>query len=247
MCNTKVFIAYRDGLTVVGNYSLVVAKTRKALNCQKLRVENMTLGIYYTNKSPVSTIIWLNFATKLCQRRGTFCGPKSTTAPRSIWQSFFFVLRLGFPRPSSLGRGRERFFRQFSLLVRVEPRKHVKRLAGPDYTEESERVPNYFAGLQTRRRGRLRAKKQAQFTRRDGFQLGQVVVVGFASEANRHLPQRFYAVGIVTVVGRTDLAPADTVVNNLLLVLEISEIGANYRTKFLIGTLGIHRRSKSDD
>ena len=40
MCNTKVFIAYRDGLTVVGNYSLVVAKTRKALNCQKLRVEN---------------------------------------------------------------------------------------------------------------------------------------------------------------------------------------------------------------
>jgi len=26
-----------------------------------------TLGIYYTNTSPVSTIIWLKFATKLCQ------------------------------------------------------------------------------------------------------------------------------------------------------------------------------------
>src|SRR5690349_3972255 len=31
--------------------------------------------IYYTNKSPLSTIIWLNFATKLCQRRTASDGP----------------------------------------------------------------------------------------------------------------------------------------------------------------------------
>ena len=155
MCNTKVFIAYRDGLTVVGNYSLVVAKTCKALNCQKLRVENMTLGIYYTNKSPVSTIIWLKFATKLCQRRKNFYGPKSTIGLWTKWQSFFFVLRLGFPGPSAFSRRRERFFRLFSLLVRVEPREHVKDLAGPDHPEESERVPNHFTGLQARWRGCL--------------------------------------------------------------------------------------------
>lgn len=31
MCNTKVFIAYRDGLTVVGNYSLWLLKPAKLL------------------------------------------------------------------------------------------------------------------------------------------------------------------------------------------------------------------------
>ena len=35
----------------------------------------LTLGIYYTNTSPVSTIIWLNIATKLCQPRKPVLGP----------------------------------------------------------------------------------------------------------------------------------------------------------------------------
>jgi len=35
----------------------------------------LTLGIYYTNTSPLSTIIWLNIATKLCQEQKPVLGP----------------------------------------------------------------------------------------------------------------------------------------------------------------------------
>jgi hypothetical protein len=47
----------------------------------------LTLGIYYTNKSPVSTIIWLNIATKLCQTSGV-AETSSTSLSAAAWRRF---------------------------------------------------------------------------------------------------------------------------------------------------------------
>ena len=40
----------------------------------------LTLGIYYTNTSPLSTIIWPNFATKLCRPTEALVGIETSVA-----------------------------------------------------------------------------------------------------------------------------------------------------------------------
>src|ERR1043165_4969172 len=106
--------------------------------------------IYYTNRSPLSTIIWLNFATKLCQRQSPVADQKGHTLARRIhWKL----------RTADSGG----FFIQVGLFVRVKAGKQVKRLPSTDNAQKSERISQYFAGFQGCHRGWIRAKEQVHF------------------------------------------------------------------------------------
>ena len=109
--------------------------------------------IYYTNTSPLSTIIWLNFATKLCQAQKPVLGPsggQKDTACHAKAQSLregafahFVPLREKNLRTPDCGG----FFGQFRLLVRIQASKEVKGLAGSHNAEISKGISQYFSGL----------------------------------------------------------------------------------------------------
>ena len=88
--------------------------------------------IYYTNQSPVSTIIWLNFATKLCQRQAVFDGPLGSQNDTHL------ATRIG-SRLRTADRGG--FLVQVGLFVRVKAGKQVERLTGTNNAQKSERIP----------------------------------------------------------------------------------------------------------
>ena len=106
--------------------------------------------IYYTNTSPLSTIIWLNFATKLCQHRKPILGPLGGQKdPRGP----------GLIDLNSGATDRGRLISQFRLLVRIEPGKQVKGLARSHNPEKSKGIPQYFPGFQVGGLRRIRAEK----------------------------------------------------------------------------------------
>ena len=69
MKNKKVFIAdanayCREKLSAELNPVTTARDLQKLVHLWS--ASSLTLGIYYTNRSPVSTNIWAEFATKLC-------------------------------------------------------------------------------------------------------------------------------------------------------------------------------------
>src|SRR5205085_411712 len=69
---------------------------------------------------------------------------------------------------------------------------------------------------------------------RDGFEFGQVVVVARARYLDGHLSERVDAVRVVQVVAALDLATAHAVVNDLLLVAQVSKVRAHVRPELRI-------------
>jgi len=132
--------------------------------------------IYYTNTSPLSTIIWLNFATKLCQHRKPILGPLGgqkdlhsdfTHRPKPrgepqrrfklIWAllcAFASLREITLRTPDCRG-----FVSQFRLLVRIEAGKQVKGLTRSHNSEKSKGIPQYFPGFQVGGLRRIRAEK----------------------------------------------------------------------------------------
>jgi hypothetical protein len=58
-----------------------------------------------------------------------------------------------------------------------------------------------------------------------------------------HLTKGANTIGVAPVIGGTYFATAYTVVHNLLLIFEIAQIGADYRTEFFVTTSPSLRRS----
>ena len=74
-------------------------------------------------------------------------------------------------------------------------------------------------------------EEQTKFIAGDRFELGQVVILGFARNVHCHLSQGANAVGIAAIIGRVHFMSADAIIDHLLLISQISQIGANYGSK----------------
>jgi len=80
------------------------------------------------------------------------------------------------------------FFHQFSLLVGVKACKEVKDITCANDTEIPEVGLHDFADSECLKPWRT-LKEQTQLISGNGFELGQVVILGFAGNLHCHLPQ----------------------------------------------------------
>src|SRR5205085_6395665 len=136
-------------------------------------------------------------------------------------------VRLRLPLPGLLA--------QLGLLVGVEAREQVEALAPRrDRAEVLQLVFEHLPDLQRRGLRRRGVEELVELCERDGLKLREVVVLARAREAQRHLAERVDAVRVVQVVAPVYLAPADAVVNHLLLVAQVSEVGAHVRPELAI-------------
>ena len=104
----------------------------------------LTLGIYYTNQSLVSIIIWLNIATKLCRATDATKRHKMHKGPAQRFYASCAPLWLKSSGPAGGGR----FFGEVGLFVRIQTGEEVKSLASLHHAQKAERVFQYLACFQ---------------------------------------------------------------------------------------------------
>jgi hypothetical protein len=130
-------------------------------------------------------------------------------------------------------------FPHFCLLIWIEARKNVKNVAGTHAAQVSEGCLNYLSNLECVCPRWLR-EQRSEFVGCHSFEFRKIVIVAVSGYPNGHLPERPYAIGVFNVITAADFVTAGAIIDNVLLVTQVPQIGAYHRPKLFVfyGALG---------
>ena len=122
---------------------------------------------------------------------------------------------------------------QGGLFVRIQAGENVEDLTSVCPGQEPELVSHDLVRTKMDEAGRL-FEDGAGFTCRHCFQFGDVIVPCLPGQANGDLSQCADPIRVSPIVGGTDFASTDPIIDYLLLVPKITEVCPHHRTKLVI-------------